>query len=68
MAAPAEGFVSVENDPYRRFATRLRCSAADAECDTLFQPFDNTHVAFGAVAQDFDRGLIGRAVMRGDGL
>ena len=25
----------VENDPYRRFATRLRCSAADAECRQL---------------------------------
>jgi hypothetical protein len=35
MAVLAEGFVSVENDPYRRFAPRLRCSAADAECRQL---------------------------------
>jgi hypothetical protein len=31
MAGLAAGLVSVENDPYRGFTPRFRCSAADAE-------------------------------------
>ena len=34
----------------------------------LFQPLDDTDFAVGAVVERTERGLIGRAVMRGDGL